>query len=385
MAQKRIVTIPEVEANSGGGTPLATAFQWINENFDELYQDDAGDVNSVTGSGGLTASPTTGAVQVSITDGGVTTAKLADNSVDSDKLNVSGNGTSGQALLSDGDGSFSWGSAGETYNAGVGITLDGNTFNLPQNIDTNSYVQFGSLGVGDAPIPGGLNVSGFINVASPSGTSEITGVNGNLIFDDVVSGDFMLGAGFLNANPATGTLSMAAGGPAFMSYDGSTQITDFNGKLSSDGATFSAGLTFTAGQGYFNVQGNQAPQAYLFQYDYETFVTVTLQGDVVTKGDVIAYASSDKRLKDNIKPIENALQKVESIGGYTFDWNDKQSTYEGSDIGVIAQEIEAIAPELVTERETGYKAVKYDKLVAVLIESVKELSAKVKTLESKLQ
>jgi len=108
-------------------------------------------------------------------------------------------------------------------------------------------------------------------------------------------------------------------------------------------------------------------------------------GNIAATGDIIAYASSDKRLKDNIKPIENALQKIESIGGYTFDWNDKQTTYEGSDIGVIAQEIEAIAPELVAERETGYKAVKYDKLVAILIESVKELSAKVKTLESKLQ
>jgi hypothetical protein len=107
-------------------------------------------------------------------------------------------------------------------------------------------------------------------------------------------------------------------------------------------------------------------------------------GEVRSTGDVIAYYSSDERLKDNIKPIENALAKIESIGGYTYEWNDNQSTYEGSDIGVIAQEIEAIAPELVIDRETGYKAVKYEKLVAILIEGIKELSAKVNELESKL-
>ena len=85
MAKKTIVTIPAVEADSGNGTPLATAFQWINENFTELYDADASDVNSVTGSGGITASPTTGEVAVSITDGGVTLAKMAANSVDSDQ------------------------------------------------------------------------------------------------------------------------------------------------------------------------------------------------------------------------------------------------------------------------------------------------------------
>jgi hypothetical protein len=336
MGQQRILTIPDVEANSKQGTPLAEAFRMINENFDELYQDDAGDVNSVTGSGGLTASPTTGAVQVSITDGGVTTAKLADNSVNSDKLNVSGNGTSGQALLSDGDGSFSWGSAGETYTAGTGITLSGNEFSIPQNIDTIALVQFGGLGINTTPIPNGLNVSGVINVSSTSGDSTITGVNGNLISDDLVSGDFILGGGFLNANPANGTFSLASGGPSFMSYDGSIQTTTFNGTLAAT-------------------------------------------------GDVIAYYSSDERLKDNIKPIENALEKVSKLGGYEFDWNEKQNVYEGHDIGVIAQEVESVFPELVTDRDNGFKAVKYEKLVAVLIESVKELSAKVKTLESKLQ
>jgi len=91
-------------------------------------------------------------------------------------------------------------------------------------------------------------------------------------------------------------------------------------------------------------------------------------------GDVVAFGSSDKRLKDNIQPIENALEKLDKIGGYTFDWNDQIEVhgYEGHDIGVIAQEIEEVLPETVTTRDNGYKAVKYEKLVAFLIQVDKE-------------
>jgi len=102
-------------------------------------------------------------------------------------------------------------------------------------------------------------------------------------------------------------------------------------------------------------------------------------------GDVVAYASSDKRLKDNIIPISNPTEKLKQIGGYTFDWNNNQTTYEGHDIGVIAQEIEKVLPEVVTTRDNGYKAVKYEKIVALLIESNKELLKRVEELESKIK
>jgi hypothetical protein len=109
-------------------------------------------------------------------------------------------------------------------------------------------------------------------------------------------------------------------------------------------------------------------------------------GRIDATNDIVAYSSSDRRFKDNIKPIENALDKINQIGGYEFDWKEENKIehgYEGHDLGVIAQEIEAIAPELVQTRENGYKAVKYDKLVSVLIQAVKELSAKVSELENK--
>ena len=84
--------------------------------------------------------------------------------------------------------------------------------------------------------------------------------------------------------------------------------------------------------------------------------------------------------------FQNALNKIESVGGYEFDWNEELKSehgYYGHDIGVIAQEIEEIAPELVSTRGNGYKAVKYEKIVPLLIQAIKELSAKVKELENK--
>jgi hypothetical protein len=97
--------------------------------------------------------------------------------------------------------------------------------------------------------------------------------------------------------------------------------------------------------------------------------------------DVVAYASSDKRLKDNLKPIENSLDKLSKLSGYEFDWNHKQETFKGHDVGVVAQEVEEVLPEIVTTRDNGYKAVKYEKLVPLLIESIKELKAEIEELK----
>jgi len=105
--------------------------------------------------------------------------------------------------------------------------------------------------------------------------------------------------------------------------------------------------------------------------------------EIEASGDVIAFGSSDKRLKDNIEPIEDPLEKMDKIGGYTFIWNDKQSTYEGKDVGVIAQEIEEVLPEVVTTRGSGFKAVKYEKIVPLLIESIKELKQEVDEIKQK--
>ena len=112
----------------------------------------------------------------------------------------------------------------------------------------------------------------------------------------------------------------------------------------------------------------------------------TTAGEIRATGDITAFFSSDARLKENIQPIQNALEKVESISGNTYDWKegyDAVHSHKGNDVGVIAQEIEAILPQIVTNRDNGFKAVQYEKIVPLLIEAIKELSAKVDSLKNK--
>ena len=105
-------------------------------------------------------------------------------------------------------------------------------------------------------------------------------------------------------------------------------------------------------------------------------------GQIRATGDVTAFYSSDIRFKDNIKVIDNALEKVDKIRGVEFDWNDLSEYQEfGHDIGVIAQEVETAVPEIVIERDDGYKAVNYQKLTALLIQAVKELKEEIKELK----
>ena len=111
--------------------------------------------------------------------------------------------------------------------------------------------------------------------------------------------------------------------------------------------------------------------------------TIQDNGDVRATGDITAYYSSDKNLKTNIKNISNPIEKIKQIGGYEFDWK-LESEKTGYDVGVIAQEIEAILPEVVTTRDNGYKAVRYEKIIPLLIEAIKEQQQQIDDLKSKL-
>ena len=110
----------------------------------------------------------------------------------------------------------------------------------------------------------------------------------------------------------------------------------------------------------------------------------TITGILSVTDDITAFYSSDARLKDNITPIEDPLAKVLSISGNTFTWNDK-SHHTGEDVGVVAQEIQEVLPQIVTLRDNGYLAVDYQKIVPLLIEAIKELTVKVEKLENQLK
>jgi len=118
-------------------------------------------------------------------------------------------------------------------------------------------------------------------------------------------------------------------------------------------------------------------------YEVDNF---NIMGNMNVSGEVTAYYSSDSRLKKNTTEMVGVLDKLKNIGGYTFEWDEtKQNVHKGNDIGVIAQEIESEFPELVVERDNGYKAVKYEKLTAVLIQALKEQQIQIDELKSKLK
>ena len=92
-------------------------------------------------------------------------------------------------------------------------------------------------------------------------------------------------------------------------------------------------------------------------------------------------ATSDKRYKDNLTLIDDPIDKINKIGGYTFDWN-KDSEYTGSDVGVVAQEVEQVLPEVVKTRDNGDKAVNYEKIVPLLIECIKSQDRTIKSMKN---
>ncbi len=104
---------------------------------------------------------------------------------------------------------------------------------------------------------------------------------------------------------------------------------------------------------------------------------------------VASYSTSDGRLKRNVAPLESSLDKVSNLQGVSYQWKtDAYSDYgltEGKQIGLVAQDVQRVLPELVSEDKNGYKAVSYTQLTAVLVEAIKELRVENKRREDLLR
>jgi len=123
---------------------------------------------------------------------------------------------------------------------------------------------------------------------------------------------------------------------------------------------------------------------------------LTNAGTLHVDGDVVAYSTSvsDERLKDNVTTIENPLDKIKALRGVEYDWNSG-SRKGKHDLGLIAQEVEKVIPNIVHEHEqpflnddeedeTLYKTVDYEKLTAVLIEGMKEQQIQIDSMKSEI-
>ena len=131
------------------------------------------------------------------------------------------------------------------------------------------------------------------------------------------------------------------------------------------------GFSGTSGQFIVYTTGTN-----FYQYNGTSYYLVTTAGG----------STSDETLKTNMQNIPNALEKVCALNGFTYEFIEEGlcDSTKGTQIGVGAQTVEAQFPELVSTDQDGIKAVKYDRLVAPLIEAIKELSAKNDELEARI-
>ena len=293
---------------------------------------------------------------------------------------------------------------------------DSNSGNLLEVNDSSGIDVFTVAANGDVSASGAITASGVTGLTTLT-VDDIT-LNGSTISD---SGDLTLDiGGDLNIDVDGADIVLKDGGTAFGRFkrdtsdfviksetqdkdilfkgnDGGSTITALTLDMSNGGsATFRDDIDLG---GKITQTGTTANSlAGRLDVNDTTQSTSKTTGALVVDGgvgivktlnvgeDVVAYASSDERYKDNVTPIENPNEKLKQIGGYTFDWNDNHEVFKGQhDVGVIAQEIEKVLPEIVETRESGYKAVKYEKIVALLIESNKELLKRIEDLESKIK
>jgi hypothetical protein len=178
-------------------------------------------------------------------------------------------------------------------------------------------------------------------------------------------------------NVAEGDYTVALGRQAQAVHDGSFVWADGSG---SDYATTADNQFLIRASGGVGI-GTNHPQHQL-----------DVAGNIRASGNMECVAlnqASDIRFKDNIRTIDHALEKVALLRGVTFDWNKNSETIgatTGNDqIGVVAQEIESVIPQLVSTSQDGYKSVDYTKLTAVLIEAVKELKEQNQTLMERIE
>ena len=108
-------------------------------------------------------------------------------------------------------------------------------------------------------------------------------------------------------------------------------------------------------------------------------------GSLTVSGDLVAYGSpSDKRLKENIKPIKNPLGKIKKLKGVTFDWKKSENILDiKEDYGFIAQDVQKVIPELIRKNENELLSMRHQGVIPILVEAIKELEARVKELENK--
>ena len=242
---------------------------------------------------------------------------------------------------------------------------------LQQNLSVGSLVAPASLdGAAALAVAGGMTVAndawmgGVLNVKKEVTFQDNLAVGGNA----VISGNLTVNGTTTTVNSQTLDVADAA---ILVANGNLTDIKDF-------GVEGQYGVSTYAGFKRVNTTGE-----FVFFQDATSKIEdgSTGMNYAVVMADSFNCAS-DARLKKDIYPLESALDKIDSIRGVNYYWRDENQSKERQ-VGVIAQEIQVVYPELVMEGGNGFLSVDYPKLTAVLIQSIKELKAMVLALAQK--
>jgi hypothetical protein len=163
---------------------------------------------------------------------------------------------------------------------------------------------------------------------------------------------------------------------------GSSQITYASiSSIPSGIVSGSSQVTLSSTTGYGSIL-NQA----VLTTSSPTFAGLTINGAITATGDITAYYTSDKRHKNNIQTIPNALEKVTKLNGVTWEWNDDvhEVTKSTPKTGLIAQEVQEVLPEVVKTRDDGFLALDYSKMMGLMVEAIKEQQKQIDSLLIKI-
>jgi hypothetical protein len=219
-----------------------------------------------------------------------------------------------------------------------------------------------------------------------SGSSQITYVNINSIPSGIVSGSSQIVGSSIGTNTISlnGT-SVALGGTATIPnlVSGSSQISYLSvSSIPSGIVSGSSQVTLSSTTGYGSVL-NQA----VLTSSSPTFAGLTINGAITATGDITAFFTSDKRHKNNIQTIPNALEKVLKLNGVTWEWNDDvhEVTKSTPKTGLIAQEVQEVLPEVVKTRDDGFLALDYSKMMGLMVEAIKEQQTQIHSLTLEIE
>jgi hypothetical protein len=258
----------------------------------------------------------------------------------------------------DSEGKGAWasssGSSGTTlWSAGTG------TYSLvPKNHNAIASGDY-SLAVGDGSIASGIgaHAEGYSTLAN----GDYSHAQG---YSTLANGDYSHAQGF---NTVSSGQSSHAGGAYTIANGTQSFVHGLNSKADGE-------YSIVLGR---NITGSTADTTYVDQFNVKTIGSAAFVNDVrIDANGNLTTNTSDIRFKENITPLEGALDKIKKLNGVTYQWKDKNAGGDDFKIGFIAQEVEIVEPLLVfTNKHDGYKGIHIDGIIPLLVEAIKEITS----------